>query len=86
MKSYMSCFRKNEKTTGKIVISTLAGIAAGYTVGILTAPRPGKEIRQDISHRTTDTLRRVGKSLADSKERVLGSVKEEAKEAVAELD
>ncbi len=32
----------------KIAIGTAIGLAAGYVTGILTAPKSGKETRQDI--------------------------------------
>lgn len=37
-----------KKYAKKIALTTLAAAAAGYLVGILTAPKSGKETRQDI--------------------------------------
>lgn len=36
------------KTTKKVLIASVIGLAAGYVAGILTAPKSGKETRQDI--------------------------------------
>ena len=36
------------KITKKVLIGTALGLAAGYVAGILTAPKSGKETRQDI--------------------------------------
>jgi gas vesicle protein len=36
------------KTTKKVLIGTAVGLAAGYVAGILTAPKSGKETREDI--------------------------------------
>jgi gas vesicle protein len=38
--------------TGKLVLSALAGIAAGATVGILFAPEKGKVTRNKISKKS----------------------------------
>jgi len=36
------------KTAKKVLIASAIGLAAGYVAGILTAPKSGKDTRQDI--------------------------------------
>lgn len=38
------------KTTKRLAVSTFVAAAAGYVAGVLTAPKSGKETRQDIQH------------------------------------
>jgi gas vesicle protein len=44
-------------TTKKVLIGTAMGLAAGYVVGILTAPKSGRETRQDIKDVSTKAWR-----------------------------
>ncbi len=75
MKNYKHYMRWHKKTNGrgKIVMGTLAGIAAGLTAGFLTAPRSGKETRTILTTRVADTIDKVGRTkdevIAGSKER-----------------
>lgn len=39
----------------KFALGALIGVAAGFVAGILTAPKSGKETRQDIKQKVTDT-------------------------------
>lgn len=41
------------KSTRNLTIGTLAAAVAGYTAGILTAPKSGKETRKDIGKAAT---------------------------------
>ena len=45
------------KTTKRVIIGTAAGLAAGYVVGLLTAPKSGKDTRQDIKDVSTKAWR-----------------------------
>lgn len=47
----------------KIAIGTAIGVAAGYVAGILTAPKSGKETRQDIKKASAKALRETEKKL-----------------------
>lgn len=78
MKSYLP-WNKRSNSTGKIVIGTIAGIAAGFTAGILTAPRPGRETRDLLASRADETLEKVKGNLAEGKEKIV-----EGKEKVVE--
>jgi gas vesicle protein len=49
----------DKNTTKKVVIGVMAGLAAGYVAGILTAPKSGKETRQDIKEVTSRAYREV---------------------------
>ncbi|HOR23117.1 YtxH domain-containing protein [Candidatus Saccharibacteria bacterium] len=53
-----------KKGTGKkIAIGTFLGVVTGYITGILTAPKSGKETRQDIKAASAKTLREAEKHL-----------------------
>ncbi|MDW7772105.1 MAG: YtxH domain-containing protein [Desulfobulbaceae bacterium] len=75
MRNYM-LWQKKTNYTGKVIIGTIAGIAAGLTAGLLTAPRPGRETRQIISGRTSETLSEMKKNLAQTREKVLHKAEE----------
>ena len=74
MKNYL---RLNRSTTspGKIIMGALAGLAAGFTVGILTAPRSGRETRDIIASRTGDTVRTVENEIAEKKDRAVNTLR-----------
>lgn len=42
---------------GKLIVSALAGVAAGAVVGVLFAPEKGKETRKNISKKSEAYLR-----------------------------
>lgn len=44
-------FRKDEHAGRKIAVGSIIAGAVGYVAGILTAPKSGKETREDISER-----------------------------------
>lgn len=48
---------------GKIVLGTAIAAAAGYVAGILTAPKSGKETRQDIKDKAVETYAAAEKQL-----------------------
>lgn len=51
------------KTTKQVVAVAFAAAAAGYVAGILTAPKSGRETRQDIAQTADRTIREVEKRL-----------------------
>ncbi|MDR9397846.1 YtxH domain-containing protein [Salibacter sp.] len=42
-----------------ILISGIAGLAVGFTAGILLAPQSGKETRDQISHKVDDLVKEL---------------------------
>ena len=56
---------RNEKIVGTLKV--LAGVGAGFTLGVLFAPKSGKETRKNISDATKKGLNYVGENLAKAK-------------------
>jgi gas vesicle protein len=50
-------------TVKKFAIGTVLAAVAGYVAGILTAPKSGKETRQDIKNKANDTYVAAEKQL-----------------------
>ena len=87
---------KDEHTGRKMAIGTILGGAIGYLTGILTAPKSGKETREDITDKAMDVKEGAEEQLqsaqtelddllknAKSKSLALGSkAREEFNEAV----
>jgi gas vesicle protein len=70
-----------KSTTKRFALTTLVAAAAGYVTGILTAPKSGKETRQDIKDTTEKTVREAEKQLKKLHTElsdVLGQAKEHA--------
>jgi len=57
-------------TTGKVVVSLLAGAAAGAILGILFAPDKGSETRKKIATKTKDMRDDVKEKFGDFLENV----------------
>ena len=54
---------------GRFLTGLIVGSLAGVAVGVMTAPRPGKQIRHQISHKTREhvgNLRAKFKKTADT--------------------
>lgn len=51
------------KKVRNLAIGTLVGAAAGYLTGILTAKKPGKETRQDITNAAVKTKNQAEKTI-----------------------
>ncbi len=69
--------------TGKIILGTAIAAAAGYVAGILTAPKSGKETREDIKEKAVETyaaaekqLKKLHTELSDVLEQVNAKLKE----------
>ena len=52
-----------KKATKRFALTTLIAAAAGYVTGILTAPKSGKETRQDIKDTAEKTISEAEKRL-----------------------
>lgn len=57
--------KRNEKIVGTLKV--LAGVGAGVTLGLLFAPKSGKETRKNISDATKKGLNYVGENLTNAK-------------------
>lgn len=51
------------KQTGRFALAALFAAAAGYITGILTAPKSGKETREDIKDAASQQVREAEKQL-----------------------
>jgi gas vesicle protein len=56
---------KNGSLAGTVIVSGLIGLAAGAAIGLLIAPKPGKETRAMIAERTR-ALKEAGKETVES--------------------
>lgn len=52
-----------KKSTKRLATSTVIALAAGYVAGILTAPKSGKETRQDIKNSANKAINEAEKRL-----------------------
>jgi|KBSMisStaDraftv2_1062788.scaffolds.fasta_scaffold71624_5 gas vesicle protein len=62
--------QSNGTSTGTVVFALMCGAVAGATVALLFAPKPGAELRRQISE-TTDRMRR---RMATTMTRAAGAV------------
>lgn len=69
---------------GKIVLGTAIAAAAGYVAGILTAPKSGKETREDIKEKAVETYAAAEKQLKKLHTE-LGELLEQVSEKAKEL-
>jgi gas vesicle protein len=80
-------FRKEEpkqNVAGKVAIGAAITAVAGYIAGILTAPKTGKETREDLKNKAAETYSAAEKELKKLHTE-LGDVIAEAGDKVAEL-
>ncbi|HKJ64056.1 MAG TPA: YtxH domain-containing protein [Desulfopila sp.] len=86
MKKYLNWQTKKTNSTGKIVFGTVLGLAAGFTAGMLTAPRAGRETRDILTAKTNETLEKVGGAIAENKEKVSKNSKEQVDKLADKLN
>ena len=67
------------KTAKRVAVGTLVAAAAGYIAGILTAPKSGRETREDIKNKAAETKTQAEKQLKKLHTE-LGHVLDEARE------
>jgi gas vesicle protein len=65
----------------KFGIGLVVGAVAGLVAGLLTAPKSGKETRQDIKKKAGDVSREAGKQVEMAKQKA-GDVADQAKKTV----
>ena len=70
---------ENRNNGALLGVGLFAGLALGLTIGLLYAPRPGRETRAMIKERAMDIKDRAGDMAEDMKERA-GSMMNMAKE------
>ena len=77
---------------GKIVLSVLAGIAAGAAIGVLVAPAKGSETRKKIKQSGTDLVNDVKENVTSAVDNIThkfarfkGNVKENLDNGVARV-
>ena len=61
---------------GKIVLGTIFGAVAGFAAGILSAPKSGKETRQDIKDAAKKTKDVAVEKAGEAKEATLRTAKD----------
>jgi len=71
-------------SAGLVLLSFIVGGIVGGVLGILFAPKAGKETRQDISEAAAEMKKEAEKFAKDARERVEGFVTE-SKEVIAKL-
>lgn len=61
--------KENEKSNlGVFVVLVALGSLAGYLTGILTAKKPGKELREDIKNQTEKSVRQLKENCSKAEE------------------
>lgn len=76
--------KKNKHTGGKFMLGAALAAGVGYLAGILTAPKSGKETRQDIEDKVVRTKEEAEKKLNELNSD-LGELVEKAKNKSGEL-
>jgi gas vesicle protein len=82
-----SDYRENElhkKNTASAIKGTLVGITAGVAVGVLFAPRSGKETRELISNTTSEMIDNLQNEFTERKNQVDGYIGRKKEEFCSE--
>jgi gas vesicle protein len=61
-------------STPKILLGTLAGLAAGVVIGMLIAPEKGATLRKNIIKKGEDLAGSMGEKIDDKLDDILGRV------------
>lgn len=65
----------------QIALGTIVAAAAGYVAGILTAPKSGKETREDLKNKAVETKEQAEKQLKQIQTEIAKTMDEAKKEA-----
>jgi gas vesicle protein len=76
-------FKRNPHTGRKIAAGSVVAGVAGYLAGILTAPKSGRQTREDISNRAEDLKDNVEAQLLDLDEELKELIKASKDKTVA---
>lgn len=74
---------KDQHTGRKIALGALVAGAAGYIAGILTAPKSGKETREDIADKATEIKEDAINQLQDLRDELDGLLDDAKSKTVA---
>jgi gas vesicle protein len=69
---------KRRDRAKNIAIGAGIGIAVGSAAGILLAPRPGRETRQIIADRASETMTTIKENVVAAKDRISASAAEKS--------
>lgn len=75
---------ERDSSAGLVLLSFIVGGVVGAVLGMLFAPKAGKETREDIAEAAAEIKKEAQKFAKDAKERVDGFV-EESKGVIAKL-
>jgi gas vesicle protein len=75
---------ERDSSAGLVLLSFIVGGIVGGVLGVLFAPKAGKETREDISEAAAEMKKEAQKFAKDAKARVDGFV-EESKDVIAKL-
>ena len=67
---------KKSKDAGKLILTTLTGVASGAIIGLLFAPNKGSETRRKISKKGDDYLKKIKKDIDEAREYLNNRVEE----------
>lgn len=68
-------FKKQEHTGRKIALGSIIAGVVGYLAGILTAPKSGKQTREDIANKAEDVKDSAEDQLADLNDELKNLIK-----------
>jgi gas vesicle protein len=74
----------SQHTGGLVFLSFVVGSIVGAALGVLFAPKPGKETREDIAEAAGELKKEAEKLTKEAKQRIDGFV-EDSKAAIAKL-
>ena len=64
--------------TTNLIIGVSIGTALGATAGVLFAPRPGRETRENISQKAAETIDNIKENVITAKNKVSENIKEKS--------